>query len=226
MTSSELCGIIFARTYLPQNTNRPQRGVHNATDTTDRQIQIQYKIRKLRYKYKQADDRKHSDMLTHLIRSYEIVYGLDEFHLHAKAINARKAQKRRYNRKLADMVECYDQLYFVTLTYTDEVLESTNERTQHRYAQRWLNENCRDYLANEDFGKKNGRRHYHAVIAKKTTMEPWSYGYFNIKPINPSDGDRYRLSSYMLKLTNHAGKLGTGKHFSKRGYKSVDNLPF
>lgn len=194
----------------------------------DRQIQIHYLIRKLRYKYKQLDDRKHTAILNNILwYSYSVVYGSDEYAKHARAVNARKAQKRRYNRKLLDMCEAYDELYFVTLTFTDDVFESTNEDTQHRYARRWLTDNCRDYLANEDFGKKNGRRHYHAVVAKKSTIEPWKYGYYNIKSVKMGKKeDVYRITSYMLKLTNHANKLGTGKQFSKRGLKEVDNLPF
>ena len=110
---------------------------------------------------------------------------------------------------------------------TDEALEQLNERTQHRYMQAWLHENCRDYVANEDFGKKNGRRHYHAVIAKNTAIEPWKYGFYKLKKVKLSDESSvHKLSSYLLKLVNHANKLTTGKHFSKRGLKEVDILPF
>lgn len=229
LTNAVGCGIILVRTTSTTKYQSSSERRSYATDEPrDHQIDIHYKIRKLRYKYKQSDDRKHTAILNNILwYSYGVVYGSDEYDKHANAVNARKAQKRRYNAKLRDMVESYDELYFVTLTFTDEVLSSTSEETQHRYARRWLTDNCRDYLANEDFGKKNGRRHYHAVIAKKEAVEPWKYGFYKIKPIRePQDVDRYRLSSYMLKLTNHAGKLGTGKHFSKRGWKEVDKLPF
>ena len=203
---------------------------------TEHQVKIRYLIKKLRYRYahpplgEEAHYKALNDILTNVIwHSYPVTYLDHESSdkLISAAMKRRRQAKWRLNRRIRDMFECYDELWFATFTFTDEALEQLNERTQHRYMQAWLLENCRDYVANEDFGKKNGRRHYHAVIAKNTAIEPWKYGFYKLKKVKMSDESSvHKLSSYLLKLVNHANKLTTGKHFSKRGLKEVDNLPF
>lgn len=61
----------------------------------------------------------------------------------------------------------------------------------------------------------------------------WKYGFVKVEPVrkdfkelNDQKQNTYRLSSYMTKLANHSGKIGTGKSFHKRGFKEVDNIPF
>lgn len=200
---------------------------------TKNQISIQYLV--ARYRYKHKDDQDAIDKLERILwYSYPIVYpdAFDEcssLRQAQRTIDARKRKKNRYNKRIKEMVESYDELIFLTLTFTDEVISSTSENTRKRYVQRWLNENCRDYLANEDFGKQNGRQHFHAVVAfNKSGVQKWEYGFEKRQKIRFNEEDRstYRISGYLLKIANHGGKLGTGKSFSKRGLKEVDNLPF
>lgn len=197
---------------------------------TDKQIQIQYLLRRLRYKYKNEDDKYHTEILNNIMwRSYPIVYP-DHKISQRKIVNAidnRKKKKHRVNKYLLEMTEWYNELYFVTLTFADEYVNGCSETTLHRYAQRWLNENCRDYICNTDYGKKNGRLHFHAVVSFKEDVSAWEYGFSNRKKAKFVDDDksRYRVSSYMIKLTNHATKLGTGKCFHKKEREDVDELP-
>lgn len=190
--------------------------------TSDTLIQIAYKVKKLRYKYKNSENtltnRQNSDTLTRLIHSISVLYGYDDFTSVMRAINRRGEKKKRVNRYLRDMAIWYDKLHFVTLTFDDDALQRLSERTRHRYAQTWLNENCRDYFANVDYGKKNGREHFHAVAVLNRTRSEWKYGYISIKTakIDIDANDRYKISSYLLKLGNHATKLGTGKSFRKK----------
>lgn len=202
---------------------------------TENQIRIQNLVKRFRFVHK--DDAKSISALEHILwYSYPVVYpdAFDEVGSSLRdaqrIIDARKRKKSRYNKRLHEMAQCYDVLHFVTLTFSDEVLESTSERTRHRYVQQWLFENCRDYIANEDFGKQTGRHHFHAVVAfpkNLASVQPWKYGFYKFKLVRMSD-DRatYRLSGYLLKLVNHSGKIGTGKSFTKRGLKDIDNLPF
>lgn len=198
---------------------------------TDNQIRIAYLVKKLRYKYR--DDKEKNSALDRILWwSYQVVYCDDVFngdwHKIHIAMERRKEKKKRVNRYLRDMADFYENLHFVTLTFNDESLQKLSEKTRHRYAQAWLNENCRDYFANVDYGKKNGREHFHAVVALKDTTEPWKYGYMGIKKahIGTEFGDRNKVSSYMLKLTNHSTKFGTGKSFRKKQREEVDKLPF
>lgn len=201
---------------------------------TERQLNIQYLIRKLRNKYNQDEingDERHSQLDNVLWYSYPIVYGGGDFNGQREAvrlIQARKRKKQRYNKYLKGMQECYDDLHFITLTWNDDSLTKFAESTRRKYIQNWLNENCNDYLANVDYGKKNGREHYHAVVAFKDKTSPWEYGFTNVKSVNfvKSVNDVYKISGYLLKLTNHAGKFGTGKSFHKKFKENIDNLPF
>ena len=164
----------------------------------------------------------------------------DQFKQLARAGNARRAKKYRTFKYLKGMQELYNQMWFLTLTFTDEVLERTSEETRKRYVQRFLNAYTRDYYANQDFGTKNGREHYHAVIAMPYGFEgdhlqakellPWQYGFLSIKPMRDTNGDVGRVTTYLNKLSNHANKVGTGKSLHKRaGFRELDpgkELPF
>lgn len=207
---------------------------------TQREIQIQYKIKA--YLYKHKDDPKKIEALRKIQWfSLPVVYPHwgEEVRQISKEIERRKSKKRRTRKYLEGMTQMYEQLYFVTLTFRDEVFETTSEQTRHRYARDFLEKHTRDYYANIDFGKLNGREHYHAVIAMpygfkgslKAVYEalPWKYGIINFRPMCTTKGDLKRVSSYINKLTNHANKATTGKSMHKRGYKQLDDcmdLPF
>lgn len=199
---------------------------------TQNQIKIQYLIS--RYRYRHKDNPKAIDALTKILwYSYPVVY-LDREQSQREAqrlINARRASKHRVNRYIVNMAQCYDQLHFVTLTFTDEVLSKTSAVTRHRYVTRWLKANTRDYIGNVDYGKQNGREHYHAVVSFKSTPEgfEWPYGFQNVKKvgsISPENRQKQQLSGYLLKLSNHAGKPNAGRIFHATGFKEVDELPF
>lgn len=216
---------------------------------TDNQVKIQYLVRKLRYKYnkelesenaevRKKAQREHDALSRILWYSYTITYGSnDDMLVITKGIEARKRKKNRYNKKIRSMLECYDNIYFITLTWNDDSLTRLKDNVRKKYVQRFLNECCNDYLANVDYGKKTNREHYHAVVAfkdgvlkqdkkKRPYIDLWKYGFSNVKTLGFTKDDIRRTSSYLLKLTNHAGKLGTGKAFSKKIAENVDTLPF
>ena len=194
---------------------------------TPNQVKIQYLINGYRYKHKNEPE-KIKQLEKIIWHSYPIVY--PKYECEQKEleylIKSRKSAKYRTYKFLTDMSECYDQLYFVTLTFTDEVLESTNERTRHRYVSRYLKDQVRCYYANIDYGEKNGREHFHAVVSDKVDFDAWKYGNVNAKRLGGSKTDRRKISTYMRKLTNHANKFTTGKAFHSRGLLEVDELPF
>lgn len=98
---------------------------------------------------------------------------------------------------------------FATLTFTDDVLNSTSIDTRRQYVFRFLKSVSSDYVANIDFGKKNGREHYHAIIlANKIDCKLYKYGAINVKKIHKSSNP-IKLAKYISKLTNHAIKETT-----------------
>lgn len=102
---------------------------------------------------------------------------------------------------------------FLTLTFTDDVLKSTSVETRRRYVSRFLKAQCETYVANIDFGARNGREHYHAIVkAHNNTIDlkTWSYGALNALRIYPSEKDLTKTTKYITKLTSHAIKETTG----------------
>lgn len=87
-------------------------------------------------------------------------------------------------------------------------MNSTSEETRRKYVRRFLKENCICYVANKDFGARNGREHYHAVVLLKSKINysKWNYGSINGQKIRLNGTSDVRLSKYIAKLTNHAIK--------------------
>ena len=99
---------------------------------------------------------------------------------------------------------------FVTLTFRDDVFETTSVETRRRYVARFLKQSCDTYVANIDFGEKNGREHYHAIVDSKINPLEWKYGSCNVERIRPCKNDSVAVSKYLTKLTSHAIKESTG----------------
>ena len=108
------------------------------------------------------------------------------------------------------------KIVFVTLTFNDEFLASNNADSQRQVVRRYLSNQTIDYVANVDYGAKNGRRHYHAVclISKNIDLQTWQEkcGIINIETVKQSLKEKkqaYRIGKYITKLANHALKDGT-----------------
>lgn len=124
----------------------------------------------------------------------------------ARKINyAYYSRVKRLKNKIAKMLESGNCI-FLTFTFTDKVLESTNADTRRQKVRRYLSSyNC-DYVANIDFGAKNGREHYHALIqTDKVDYKAFDYGALNGEKVR-STNDFVKLAKYISKLTNHAIK--------------------
>ena len=119
----------------------------------------------------------------------------------------------RYNRlfkrvnKFMDMGTCL----FLTLTFTDEVLASTNEETRRKYVRRFLKEYSSCFIANIDYGSKTGREHYHAIILFDNVrlVDNWVHGFSNAQIIRDDLKSSQRVSHYILKIANHFVKATT-----------------
>lgn len=125
----------------------------------------------------------------------------------AEKINlAYYARVKRLKCRIADMLQ-EGTCFFLTLTFTDQVLESTSPLTRRRYVTRFLKSLGSSYCANIDFGSQNGREHYHAVVlCSSPDMSGWDkLGFSNAKKI-ASEDDFTPIAKYVSKLTNHAVK--------------------
>lgn len=125
----------------------------------------------------------------------------------AEKINlAYYARVKRLKCRIADMLQ-EGTCFFLTLTFTDQVLESTSPLTRRRYVTRFLKGLSDTYCANIDFGSLNDREHYHAVVlCSAPDMSGWDkLGFSNAKKIGSED-DFKPIAKYISKLTNHAVK--------------------
>lgn len=102
---------------------------------------------------------------------------------------------------------------FITLTFNDNALANTNEKQRRVAVSRYLKQYGCMYVANVDYGSKNKREHYHALInCNKINFPPWrKYGNINAKRVRNKDieSDKTKLSKYIAKLSNHAIKETT-----------------
>jgi hypothetical protein len=137
------------------------------------------------------------------------IYGYD-FHI---ARNINKAYYSRVHRlkHTISKIVLSGNAYFITLTFDDDALFSTNETTRRKNVSRYLKTISNDYVANVDYGTDKGREHYHAVLSLpegKNSLK-WAYGFYKVVKIGKRDSDIVKISKYISKLTNHAIKETT-----------------
>lgn len=144
-------------------------------------------------------------------------YDLESINLAIKVNNAWFSKCRRIRERLTIMEEKSKKynakMLFVTFTFNDETLSKNSEESLKVYTRRFLKENCLDYLCNVDFGKKNKRIHFHAVVVCKDVLpfEKWfpKYGVMKAEYVRFKENDEKRMSKYINKLSLHAIKTTT-----------------
>lgn len=158
-------------------------------------------------------------------------------YIEAEKINkARYLRTKRLRLKISNILKECNTCIFLTLTFNDKILENTTAKTRREYVKKYLETSGAPYVANIDFGSKNGREHYHAVVGDFVSLEKWDkkcgYAlaeyiqieksldfkkvpkrYQNLSPeeqktLMMADNEK-KLSKYISKLTNHAIKETT-----------------
>lgn len=106
------------------------------------------------------------------------------------------------------------QIVFLTLTFKD--LNTTTKESRRKYVRRYLKNHCLDFVANIDYGAKNGREHYHAVALINGPIDytKWhKYGAIKgeLVPTRFKEEEKRtnRIAYYITKLSLHALKDGT-----------------
>lgn len=144
------------------------------------------------------------DLYDTLVSSPEGVEMLQECN---RVNHANNARKNRVQSRVKLLLE--KPCVFLTFTFSDDTLLRTSSITRRRYVRQFL-DNYGAYVANIDFGSKNGREHYHAILQtfEKIDYTAWcKNGALNgQKIIKPNS---QALSKYLSKLVNHAIKETT-----------------
>ena len=152
-----------------------------------------------------------------------------------KIIKAENKRISRLKSRISLFLECKEPTNFLTLTFTDKILQSSTPEERKRYVVRFLKSQSDYYIANLDYGSLNDREHYHAVVLGRVDLEPWrKFGAINVQSVGNRKEltrnkvpKRYKdldvataeslmrrdtekkLAKYVAKLTNHAIKETT-----------------
>lgn len=122
-----------------------------------------------------------------------------------KIVNADYQRRKRLKERITSMLNI-GQCLFLTLTFTDSVLENTQQHIRRKYVARFLKANSECYIANIDYGDTTEREHYHAVVlCDYLSYDSWPYGFSFVESINRYASED-KLACYISKLTNHAIK--------------------
>lgn len=150
--------------------------------------------------------------------TYEDYEKLDEVTLIHGGIFVDEARRinhayHKRTQRLKERIRSYlekGQCIWLTLTFSEEVLNSTTIETRRKYVQRYLKSQSDYYLANIDFGKNTEREHYHAIVVSDfINKSEWIYGFTWTERIKNHQDSEKKLAKYTSKLTNHAIKETT-----------------
>ena len=147
--------------------------------------------------------------------TYDYALQLEEYYHESQPIEYKEAERiysatrsrnKRLNNYIKKMLNNGDCL-FLTFTFNDSTLNTTSKDSRRQIVRRYLSNYKTDYVANIDYGKKNEREHYHAVIQCNKVDYSAYHKYGAIKgEIIKSTSDSIKLAKYINKLTNHAIK--------------------
>lgn len=142
----------------------------------------------------------------------------------ARVDTCRKITKARFERvkrcKLRIKGIVFDgDAIFLTLTFKPEVLENTSLQTRRKYVTRLLKRYCSKYVANIDWGKKNDREHYHAIVEcdsenAEKLKKAWGNkcGFADFRKVGSKEDDLAKTTKYINKLSAHCYKDTTHMH--------------
>lgn len=122
--------------------------------------------------------------------------------------DARYHKIRRLKNKIDTIINTNKKSFFLTLTFTNDSLNRLSDKTRRRYVHYYLKSISNNYVANIDFGKRNHREHYHAVVQTDfINSKKWLYGNLDFEEIDITNVKSSEcLSKYVAKLVNHAIK--------------------
>ena len=149
-------------------------------------------------------------------------YSEEEIKEAVKVNNASYKRTNRLQQKALELIKTNSAI-FLSLTFNDDVFKNMNKETRRKNITRFLKKTCNKYIANIDFGKKNEREHYHAlVVPKNDIIDCKEYheifyksniDFERVVVSNKKDEDiestSKKISKYVNKLTNHAIKETT-----------------
>lgn len=191
-----------------------------------------------------------SPIFRHYMESIYIVYPnfSDDYRNTLRIHNNVRSRVKRRNTYITGMIDTYCRssyrnLYLASFTFTDEVLQNTSSTTRKKYISDFLKENCIDYFACIDFGKKKQREHYHALIVTDNPTSVshiskqgkifynfatliYPYGFHSLRKVDLGDG--VKAGRYAFKAGGYAFKSSDSEHkaFHARKVYHMQPIPY
>lgn len=134
-------------------------------------------------------------------------YGLFQIIEANKMNNARWHRIKRLTNKITSLMD--KSCLFCTFTFTNEFVDDDPKLLRDRVV-RYMKKFSTDFVGNVDYGKKNERIHFHAVVqADSLPFSEWKYGNLDVeRVINNPD----KIAKYINKLVHHAIKETTRRN--------------
>ena len=110
--------------------------------------------------------------------------------------------KRKYRLKKAIQTILKENLkhsFFLTLTFNNKFYETTTKEKRFKFIKEFLNNQTDKYILNCDYGKENGREHYHALAVANDN-------YINFTLYNAKIGVIYIKPMYLYKYQSIESK--------------------
>lgn len=175
----------------------------------------------------------YEDYMTEMFLHFRSLYPTDLIRQTLQMLGNNYKRRTRCHEKTSTLVNNNRTVWFGTLTFNNEILNSTNVDTRRRYVSRFLKSISPEYIANLDYGDKvknpqsNEREHYHCLVACDQMPKSWRYGYCKFEQVRASELDSTRVSKYIAKLTNHSMKVERTGKARRLIYSRVNtNVPF
>jgi hypothetical protein len=154
---------------------------------------------------------------------FDDMYGYKAYEIAKQLNDSKYAKSKRIKQRTQNIIK-ENVAHFITITFRDDVLEATSEKTRRVYVSRWLKAMSDTYVANVDYGKERGREHYHAIIKADQIEKTWRYGFIDIKKVDPTWNSTKNLPLYVAKLSHHAIKATTKNTRIIYSRKKVDTM--
>lgn len=119
--------------------------------------------------------------------------------------------QHRIEERLTPMLTSNASVLFLTFTFDDQHLPTKDQETlteQYVFDYLLSHSGVLSFVANTDYGKENGRFHWHAVVLTTENLDHklWNHGTIDFERVRKTSIP-LRLSRYLVMLKNHAVKV-------------------
>lgn len=160
-----------------------------------------YRCREL-YNKRRVRDYANLDVETKEMKTYISKYGFEKIGVLKGFCDKVIRRRTKLRRIFKAYIELNRPIFFITLTFDNEILESRELKNLRRKARRFLFDRCDYYTFIEEYGEEKNRYHLHGLVVLKNDnwelIKEWSFRQ-NIKRIEIDKDSIKRVPKYLCK---------------------------